>query len=60
MAASCILRWRLRRFILTSSVSVVREMESSVVMRIRWRLAIHISLLVKASWRLPNTSIAVL
>lgn len=60
MAASCILRWRLRRFLLASSVSVVREMESDVVMSMGGGLAIRISLLIEASWRLPNRGIAVL
>lgn len=60
MAASCILRWRLRRFLLTSSMSVMREMKSDVVMSMGWRLTIHISLLIEASWRLPNRSVAVL
>ena len=36
------------------------EMESHVVMGIGRRLAIHVPLLVKASWRLPNRSVAVL
>ena len=60
MAASCILRWRFRRFLLTSSMSVVREMKSDVVLSMGWRLTIHISLLIEASWRLPNRSVAVL
>lgn len=38
----------------------MREMESNKVMSIGWRLAIHIPLLIEASWRLPNRSIAVL
>lgn len=60
MAASCILRWRLRRFLLASSVSVVREMESDMVMSMGGRLAIRISLFIEASWRLPNRGVAVL
>ena len=38
----------------------VREMESDVVMSVRESLIIRISLLIEASWRLPNGSIAVL
>lgn len=39
----------------------MREMDSDVVMiSMGLRLAIHISLLIEASWRLPNRSIAVL
>ena len=61
MATSCVLRWRLRRFLFTPSVSVMREMESDVViMSMRGRLAIRVSLLVEASWRLPNKSITIL
>lgn len=36
------------------------KMESSVVMSMGGRLAIYISLLIEASWRLPNMCIAVL
>ncbi len=36
------------------------EMESHVVVSIGGRLAVHISLLIKASWSLPNRSVAVL
>lgn len=38
----------------------MREMESEVVMSIGGKLAIRISLLIEASWRLPNRSVAVL
>lgn len=41
-------------------MSVVREMKSDVVMSVGERLAIHISLLIEAGWRLPNGSVAVL
>ena len=42
-------------------MSVKREMEPKRVMgTVRGRLAIRISLLVEASWRLPNGSVAVL
>lgn len=40
---------------------VMREMDSDLVMMsIGGKLAIHISLLIEASWRLPNRSITVL
>lgn len=42
-------------------MSVMREMESDVVvMSMGGRLAIRVSLLIEASWRLPNRSITIL